>query len=164
MGALLAGDPRHDTLIANHCKMWLPLGSREVVPDVGKYVPEMRRIIATKGYGQYQDFFETKAKEQGWGGEIIWTDPFHPAFFLKIDQSDSGPVTDFARVEDFSTGEAWAQWKTVEGEFSHRVFVSRTDNVLVLKLAAPEGNSLVRWSCPRSATTRSFPPWSMGKT
>jgi len=36
MGALLAGDPRHETLIVNHCKMWLPLGSREVAPDVGK--------------------------------------------------------------------------------------------------------------------------------
>ena len=37
MGALLAGDPRRETLIVNHCKMWLPLGSREVVPDAGRY-------------------------------------------------------------------------------------------------------------------------------
>jgi len=50
MGALLAGDPWHETLIVNHCKMWLPLGSREVLPDVGKYLPQMRRIIAEKGY------------------------------------------------------------------------------------------------------------------
>ena len=35
MGALLAGDPQQETLIVNHCKMWLPLGSREVLPDVG---------------------------------------------------------------------------------------------------------------------------------
>ena len=65
MGALLSGDPLHETLIVNHCKMWLPLGSREVVPDVGKYLPEMRKIIAEKGYGEYQKFFEAKAREQG---------------------------------------------------------------------------------------------------
>ncbi|MGA2032609.1 MAG: glycoside hydrolase N-terminal domain-containing protein [Thermoguttaceae bacterium] len=143
MGALLAGDPRHDTLIVNHCKMWLPLGSREMLPDVGKYLPEIRKIIAEKGYGEAQKFFEARAKEQGWGGKIIWTDPFHPAFFLKIDQPASGDIAGYARVEDFSTGEVWAQWRTIEGEFSHRVFVSRTDNVLVLKLAAPKG----RLSC-----------------
>ncbi len=35
MGALLAGDPGNDTLVVNHCKLWLPLGSREIVPDLG---------------------------------------------------------------------------------------------------------------------------------
>ena len=139
MGALLAGDPQHETLIVNHCKMWLPLGSREVLPDVGHLLPEMRRIIAEKGYGAYQRFFEVKAREQGWGGKIIWTDPFHPAFFLKIDQPTSSDITDFARVEDFSTGEVWAQWKTTEGRFARRVFISRPDNVLVMKLEAPKG-------------------------
>ena len=75
MGALLAGDPWHETLIVDHCKMWLPLGSREVLPDVGKYLSQMRRIIAEKGYGPYQDFFEAKAKQQGWGGKIILDRP-----------------------------------------------------------------------------------------
>jgi len=138
MGALLAGNPQHETLIVNHCKMWLPLGSREVLPDVARYLPEMRRIIAEKGYGEYQKFFEAKAREQGWGGKIIWTDPFHPAFFLKIDQSTDDPITDYARVENFSTGEVWVQWKTTDGQFARCCFVSRTDNVLVLKLAAPK--------------------------
>jgi alpha-L-fucosidase 2 len=44
MGALLYGDPRHDTLIAGHCKLWLPAGSREALPDMGPVLPEMRRI------------------------------------------------------------------------------------------------------------------------
>ncbi len=148
MGALLAGDPRKDTLIANHCKLWLPLGSREVVPDVGGFLAEMRRIIADKGYGAGQRFFEDNAKEQGWGGKIIWTDPFHPGFFLKIDQPAEGNLSDYARIEDFSTGEVWTQWGTEQGQFSRRMFVSRTDNIIVMKLSGPAGKLACVLSIP----------------
>lgn len=138
MGALLAGDPRQDTLILDHCKLWLPLGSREIVPEMAQYLPEMRRIIAEKGYGDGQAFFEAKARETGWK-ELVWTDPFHPGFFLKFDQPQDGNLTDYARVEDFSTGEAWAQWQTAQGDFSRRVFVSKTDNTVVCTTTGPAG-------------------------
>jgi hypothetical protein len=138
MGALLAGDPRADTLIVNHCKLWLPLGSREVVPNVGDVLPELRRVIGEKGYPAGHEFFLKKAREQGWDGKLVWTDPFHPGFILKIDQPDEGDITDYARIEDFSTGEVIVQWRTAAGEFSRRLFVSRPDNVIVLKLAGPK--------------------------
>jgi hypothetical protein len=108
MGALLAGDPAHDMLIASHCKLWLPLGSREIVPDVGAVLPEMRRIIGEKGYPAGHALFLEKAKEQGWDGRLVWTDPFHPGFVFKIDQPAEGAVRDYARVQDYSTGEAWS--------------------------------------------------------
>lgn len=136
LGALLAGDPQQDTLILNDCKLWLPLGSREIVPEMGQYLSEMRRIIAERGYGDGQAFFEAKAREQGWK-ELVWTDPFHPGFFLKINQPQSGDITDYARVENFSTGEAWAQWHSAQGDFSRRVFVSKTDNTVVCTTFGP---------------------------
>lgn len=139
MGALLAGDPRNDTLIVNHCKLWLPLGSREIVPNVGTVLPEMRRIIGEKGYPAGHQFFLDQAKAQGWDGKLVWTDPFHPGFLLKIAQPADGAITDYARVQDYSTGEAWMQWRTPAGEFSRRVFVSRANNVIVLKLTGPPG-------------------------
>ena len=139
MGALLAGDPHNDTLIVNHSKLWLPLGSREVVPNVGTVLPEMRRIIGEQGYPAGHKFFLDQAKAQGWDGKLVWTDPFHPGFLLKIAQAAEGAVTDYARVQDCSTGEAWAQWRTPAGEFSRRVFVSRVDNVIALKLTGPPG-------------------------
>lgn len=65
MGALLYGDPRRDTLIADHCKLWLPAGSREILPDMGPVLPEMRRIIGAQGYRAGQDFFLATARKQG---------------------------------------------------------------------------------------------------
>jgi hypothetical protein len=139
MGAMLYGDPSRDTLLVNHCKLWLPAGSREVLPNGGDFLPEMRRVIGEQGYEAGQKFFLQKAREAGWGGQLVWTDVFHPGFFLKINQPQDGDITDYARVEDFSTGEVWAQWRTSEGEFSRRMFVSKTDNTIVATTTGPKG-------------------------
>jgi alpha-L-fucosidase 2 len=139
MGALLYGDPTHDTLLVDDCKLWLPAGSREVVPDVGKFLPEMRKIIGEKGYQAGQNFFIDKAKESGWGGHLVWTDAFHPGFFLSIDQPQEGAITQYARVENFSSGEVRAQWHTDQGEFSRRMFVSKPDNTIVTTTIGPAG-------------------------
>lgn len=139
MGALLYGNPTNDTIIGNHCKLWLPLGSREILPSMGSVLPEMRRIIGELGYGAGQKFFLDTAKKQGWSGHLIWTDPFHPGFFLNIKQPQDGTITNYARVEDFATGEARAQWRSAQGDFARRIFVSKRDNVIVVKTTGPKG-------------------------
>jgi hypothetical protein len=139
MGSMLYGDPGRDTILVNHCKLWLPAGSREVLPNGGDFLPEMRRIIGQQGYDAGQKFFLQKAREGGWGGQLVWTDAFHPGFFLKLDQPPDGDITDYARVENFSTGEVWVQWRTGQGNFSRRLFVSKTDNTIVSTTTGPAG-------------------------
>ncbi len=34
MGAMLFGDPNNEVFVANHCRLFLPLGNREIVPDL----------------------------------------------------------------------------------------------------------------------------------
>ena len=60
MGALVFGQPIQETIIVNHGRLWLPLGSREVVPDLARYVPELRQIIKTKDYGAAMRFFRAR--------------------------------------------------------------------------------------------------------
>ena len=139
MGVMLAGDPRHDTILVNHCKLWLPAGSREVLPDAGGALADVRRVIDGKGYDAGQKFFLEKARASGWGGKLVWTDVFHPGFFLQIEQPQNGAISDYARVENFSTGEVWAQWRTADGEFSRRLFVSKSDNTIVTTTSGPRG-------------------------
>ena len=61
MGSLIYGDPGKETLIATHIRLWLPLGTREIVPDIGKYLPEVRRVIEKYGYGAGDSLMEAKA-------------------------------------------------------------------------------------------------------
>lgn len=141
MGALIFGEPTQETLVATHCRLFLPLGNREIVPDLATHVPELRRIIRDKGYDEAMDFFLGKAKEQGYPG-LIPTDPFHPGLFIRIHQPAEGPVRDYLRTQNFETGEVSIRWRDDRGEFARRLFVSRTNNLIALSLTGPAVSKL----------------------
>jgi len=132
----LAGHPTKETIIANPCRLFLPLGSREIVPDLAKHVPELRTIIREQGYGKAMDFLLGKAREQGFPG-LIWTDPFHPGFFLTIRMPHEGDVRDYVRTQDFATGEVAVRWRDDAGAWQRRLFVSSQPGVLDLLPALP---------------------------
>ncbi len=136
MGALLFGNPTNETFVANHCRLFLPLGSREIVPDLARHVPELRRIIREKGYGDAMQFFLGKAKEQGYPG-LTWTDKFHPGVLINLRQPAKGAIRDYQRTQDFATGEVVEHWRDDRGEFRRRMFVSRPDNMIALHVTGP---------------------------
>ncbi len=136
MGALFYGNPGDETLIANHCRLFLPLGNREIVPDLVEHIPLFRQIYREKGPNEAQQFILGKAMDQGFPG-LIPTDPYHPGFFVKILHPAQGEVTDYVRTENFRTGEVITCWKDDRGQFQRKMFVSRTDNVIVLSISGP---------------------------
>ena len=136
MGAMLFGNPTNETLVANHCRLFLPLGNREIVPDLGQQVPELRRIIRDKNYDEAMRFFLGKAKEQGYPG-LTWTDKFHPGLFINIRQPADGPVSGYERTENFATGEVAVRWRDNRGEFRRRLFVSRSNNLIAISVTGP---------------------------
>jgi hypothetical protein len=140
MGAMLFCDPQNDTLVVNHCRLFLPHGNREIVPDLAKYWPEVRQSLYDKGwdrgYREALNFLLGKAKEQGYPG-LTWTDSYHPGLFINIKQPAVGTIKDYERTENFQTGEVNVRWKDDRGEFRRRLFISRTDNLLALSLTGP---------------------------
>ncbi len=138
MGAMLFGDPANDTFVANHCRLFLPLGNREIVPDLSKHVAEIRRISRANGYYKEMiEFLRAKGEEQGYTVRSIPTDPFHPGLFVNIRQEPVGMLADYERTENFQTGEVCVRWRDDRGQFQRRLFVSRTDNLIVLSLTGP---------------------------
>jgi len=135
MGAMLFGNPENETLIANHCRLFLPLGSYEKVPDLAAHLPELRRIIRQNGAHAAMTFLMEKAAEQGFPG-IIFTDPFHPGLFVHVRQPSEGDVRDYVRTEDFRTGEVAVRWKDDRGGFRRRLFVSRPHNVIAFSMTS----------------------------
>ena len=136
MGAMLFGQPGKEILIANHCRLFLPLGNREIVPQLAEYLPQLRKIYREKGPDEAQTFILSKAKEQGYP-DIVPTDPFHPGLFIHINQSPEGPVKDYHRTENFQTGEVITTYKNASGTFTRKMFVSRDANMILLSLSGP---------------------------
>jgi hypothetical protein len=45
MGAMYYGKPGDETLVANHCRLYLPMGSKEIVPHLDGKMNEAKRFI-----------------------------------------------------------------------------------------------------------------------
>ena len=127
------GEP-DESCIGNHCKLFLPLGSKVVVPDIGQHLPELRKIMRERGYGRGMGFMMDKAKEQGWVG-LLNTDPFHPGFELKMRVAVTGTARDYLRTENLQSGEVGVRWRDDRGLFQRKLFVSRPDNVIAMKMS-----------------------------
>ncbi len=147
MGAMLLGNPENETFFANHCRLYVPLGSYEKVPDMAAHMPTARQMIRDndptvgKRYEPAMEFLTAKAAEQGFPG-IIWTDMFHPGLRVHVRQRAAGEVRDYLRTQDFRTGEVAVHWKDDRGGFRRRLFVSRTQNVIVFSMTSESKGQL----------------------
>lgn len=139
MGALVWGLPGDETITASHSRLFLPVGTLEAVPDLGDMLPEVRRIIREQGYPAATRAMMEQGRARGGYSGLMFTDPFHPGFELKIKGPPVGAVRDYRRTEDFETGEVSVRWTDERGRFERRFFVSRVDDVVVLSLRGLPG-------------------------
>ena len=133
------GRPEAETIVFNHERLYLPR-RRPEIPDLGKQLPEVRRLIREQGHEAAREFSIQRAAEQGHFN--YHSDPFHLAFELKLEMPANGPVTNYLRATDFQTGEVSVGWSDEDGTYLRRLFVSRPDNVAVLSLTRPDARRL----------------------
>lgn len=129
-GVMVFGNPKQETIIGNHCRLYLPKGDNEFVPNMAPYLGELRKIIAEEGYEKAKTYYYQKAKELGYQG-LTMSDPFHPGFHMYI-QTEVEDYYDYTRSTDFETGEITIDF--VDNHHVHhqrKTFVSRADDVIV---------------------------------
>jgi len=167
MGAIVFGQPTNETIVVNHEKLFLPSSERAgVLPDLSKYLPEVRRIIREESakesykatsvvmdakvlpnrlpramtYESADAFLQSKAK--GDGLVVPPVASYHPGLEFKIEMPTHGPVKNYQRTTDFETGEVAVRWDDDQGGYVRRLFVSRPDNVVVLSVKGPDAGAL----------------------
>ena len=135
-GALVYGQPNDETIVLNHARLFLPLNEPLPPVETGSHLLDLRRMMAEGQYQRAADYVVELSKDQGYGGKR-WTDPFVPAFDLKIAMAPIGTVEDYGRSVNFSTGTVSVKWKDSRGEFQRRLFVSRPDDLVVINITGP---------------------------
>lgn len=136
-GVLQFGDPTHETIIGNHCRLYLPQGDSQQLPEMATDLPEVREIIRTEGYQAGLKFYYQQAQEKGYQG-LTMSDPYHPGFHLHIDT----PITDYHSYQksiNYQTGEIVTAYQEGQTHYQSKTFVSRTDDVIVYHLEASDG-------------------------
>ncbi len=140
IGTVVYGHPTNETVVFNHELLYLPT-RRPKLPDMGRFIPEYRRIIKEKGHLAAHEFWSKEVRKQkGWSN--YHSDPFHLACELRLEISAKGEPADYLQATDFQTGEVSARWSDDNGRYLRRMFVSRPDNVAVLSLTRPGGKPL----------------------
>jgi alpha-L-fucosidase 2 len=137
MGVIMRGNPYNETLIING-KLYLPAGSKEVLPDLSPFKDEFRKAGLAAGMNGPDTVHKLMLAKTG--HVLVNTDPFHPAFFLRLGMKRKSSVfSNYRMTEDFKTGELKARWSDSQGDWSRKLFVSRKDNVIVMLISGPKG-------------------------
>lgn len=134
MGAMVMGEPFDETIILNHARLFMPLHPPLPPPDTAGKLGEIRSLMQRGEYQHAADLVVEESEREGYGPKR-WTDPFIPAFDLRLKMEPAGAVSDYARAVDFAKGLASVQWTDDRGTFRRRLFVSRADDVVALSFA-----------------------------
>jgi hypothetical protein len=132
-GALVYGEAHDETIVLNHARLFMPLHPPLPPVDTASHLREIRQMFAEGQYQRAADYVVELSRKENFGGKR-WTDPFIPAFDIKVSMAARGETKDYARSVDFSTGVASVRWTDERGAFVRQVFVSRADDVVVLSL------------------------------
>jgi alpha-L-fucosidase 2 len=133
MGAMLYGNITRERVMLNH-KRWFYRRKHQSLPDFSGYLPELRRIMDDGRYEAADKFFMDKIRNSGYADTR--SGEFQPGFDLEIKREPSAPFTDYGRMINFETGEAQVFWKENGESYERSLFVSRADDVVVLRLTA----------------------------
>lgn len=140
MGAMVAGNPFYEKIVLNHAELYLPLYETLKPVSQGKHLDEIRALMLQEKYGEASQFIVNLSHSEGYGRKRA-TDPFIPAFQLNM-ISDSMNIIDYVRTVDFTSGEIEVKWQDENGVFSRKLFISRPENVIVMKLTGSNGATI----------------------
>ena len=142
-------DPDEDVFIFNNTKIVTDAVDLFETPKISSILDEQRKGAVNRAgtsdfpwigaVGKYaSDTYGT-----GWG--TTWSRPYQPAsqYRIKNNRFTEENTNRYNRYTNYETGEVGAQWKDEEGnEWNRRSFASRSDNVIVTFIEAPDNQDL----------------------
>ncbi len=140
-GALVIGHPVNERIILSHEKLFMPEYPPTDAPDLASNLETIRQMVL-EGKGEEASELAVKLGEEAGIEGMIWTNPLIPACQIEIEMMGNGEIVNYARSVDYETGEAVTAWQTDRGNFRRSIFISRPDNVSVLKVSSPSGSPL----------------------
>jgi len=131
IGACVYGQIREDCILINHERLYIP-EPRPDLPNISKYVPELRKLLFTGAYEKAERFLENCLKEAGYLS--FQPSPYQPAFEIRFTTETNGAFQNYRRRIDLCTGEVVVEWSEDSVQMRRGVFVSRPDNLIALRL------------------------------
>ncbi|NMH86305.1 glycosyl hydrolase family 95 catalytic domain-containing protein [Flavivirga algicola] len=134
MGIMVHGNPQDEKIIFNHEFLYEYIGTESVKPpDIGDIMSKAKQLIKAEKYAEAKSDILTHAKTRGYQ-DILWTDPYHPACVLNLNQKFQGEVSNYERSLNYENGEIMIRWNAGDSQYRRTSFVSRSDNVIATQI------------------------------
>ncbi|WP_236060152.1 glycosyl hydrolase family 95 catalytic domain-containing protein [Actinacidiphila acididurans] len=140
-GIIVFGNPRNDTVVFDDKDFFMARTEAHPHRTFNTVSADnINRIRDLLIADDYQDANQLAADVQGYqgGGE----GSKHPGYKMTIAMPDSGPISNYVRSTDYSSGVVKVNWTDDKGNWERDSFASRTDGVTVQYLPAPAGQRL----------------------
>lgn len=140
-GALAFGRTAEEEFVLSHEEIFAPL-----FPDAG-YIPlkehyqTIRQLVIDGKSIEAEALIREIRQENGLTGPHF-TDPFVGASSLRLKMKELADPEAYARSIDFETGEGLVAWREGEALYHRQFFVSRTQDVVAIRLTSPTGAKL----------------------
>lgn len=146
IGFIESCDPDEDVFIFNNTKIVTDGADIYDTPVISNILDEQRKgAIERNNFPWIQAVDDYAQSEYGTGWGITWPRKYQPAAQYRIKNNDytSDNSNLYNRYTNYETGEVGVQWKDSAGnEWNRRSFASRSDDVIVTYIEAPEGQDL----------------------
>ncbi len=131
VGAMMYGRICSEQILLNHEAIWYDKDVPTLV-DISDRLAELRGLIDSKRYGEAVSFLDKQNTARG--GHWTRTCPYQPACDIRILAKTAGAFRRYRRGIDFASAAAWTQWEDDRGTIRRDLFVSRVDDVVVLRI------------------------------
>ena len=137
VAGLVYGDIRDELILFNHELLRTP-DPAPVLPDISKYLPEVREKLLRADYDGADQILRTRLKDAGYP-DRYYPENYHPAFDLRVHHELKHPSRNYQRSVQLNTGEVKVAWEEENVTFERSLFISRADDVAVLRVRVGDG-------------------------
>jgi len=131
VGAMMYGRICDEQILLNHEAIWHHKADPKTV-DLSDLLGDLREMIETGRYEQAVSFLHDQNIARG--GRWCRTDAYQPACDIRLRATTAGPFRRYRRGLDFTSAVAWTQWRDEGGTTRRELFVSRADDLVVLRI------------------------------
>ena len=141
IGTLMPGNVNKDRVVLSHEKLFLPKYAPAPAPKLGSRLKETRQLIFEEKYQEASKIMMAEGIKSGIK-DLVWTNPLIPACQIEIDNLNPIEYNNYARSIDYETGETKLAFSDGETIIHRSAFVSRKDDVAVVKISSPSQSKL----------------------
>ncbi|MDB5084884.1 MAG: alpha-L-fucosidase, partial [Bacilli bacterium] len=138
MGAAVYGGVYEETVLLTHEDLWWK-GLTPEMPDVSDKLPEVRELIMQGSPKEAERILADTFGERGYQPKIAKPLPLGD---LKVIMPGKNAFKNYSRMLNMETGEISVSWLDGQTHFERKLFVSRTDDLIVYSIQS-EGCDLI---------------------